>query len=342
MNALRNLLASCLCLSALFVGASAATAQDKAPEKLTMRLEWTAWGGHGPLFLAQQKGWLKEAGLEVDIQDGNGSNTTVQLVGSGQFDVGHASLAAMMIGRDKGLPLKAFAVFLRKNDLGLLIPADSDIHTPKDLAGKKLIYTAGSFEAPFLDTFLAAGGLKRDQVDLLSVDASSKIGLYATGHADGVFTSIVNVQPAVAKARTSRAIPFADYGLPAPSLGLFATEETIKKRGAALKKLSNVLVGAWAYVMNGHEEEAVQALIKARPQAKLNADVLRAQIQLTEKFFNTPSSADLALGVMGKQDWQEATKTLADAKLIKADSDPHSFYVDGFVDPKQINEIARR
>jgi NitT/TauT family transport system substrate-binding protein len=307
-----------------------------------MRLEWTAWGGHGPLFLAQQKGWLKQAGLDVNIEDGNGSNTTVQLVGSGRFDVGHASLGAMMIGRDKGLALKAFAVFLRKNDLGLLIPTDSDIRTPKDLAGKKLIYTAGSFEAPFLNTFLAAGGLKRDQVNLLSVDASSKIGMYATGHADGVFTSIVNVQPAVAKARKSRAIPFAEYGLPAPSLGLFATEETISKRGPALKKLANVLAGTWAYVMNGHEEEAVQALLKARPQAKLNVDVLRAQIKITEKFFTTPSSKDLAVGVMGKQDWQEATKTLADAKLIKAGSDPHSFYVDDFVDPKQVKEIADR
>jgi NitT/TauT family transport system substrate-binding protein len=248
----------------------------------------------------------------------------------------------MMIGRDKGLPLKAFAVFLRKNDLGLLVPADSAIKSPKDLAGKKLIYTTGSFEAPFLDTFLAAGGLKRDQVNLLSVDAAAKIGMYANGQGDGVFTSIVNVLPAVEKPRKSRAIPFADYGVPAPSLGLFATEETIEKRGPALKKLADVLSGAWAYVMAGHEEEAVQALLKARPQAKINADVARAQIKITEQFFTTPSSKDLPVGVMGAKDWVEATNTLENAKLIKANSDPKSFYLTDFVNPQHVKEIAAR
>jgi NitT/TauT family transport system substrate-binding protein len=313
-----------------------------AEEKITLRLEWTAWGGHAPLYLAKEKGWLSQAGLDVDIEDGNGSNTTVQLVGSGQFDVGHASLAAMAIGRDKGLPLKAFAVFLRKNDLGLLIPTDSTIHTPKDLAGKQLIFTAGSFEAPFLDTFLASGGLQRDQVNLLSVDAASKIGMYANGQADGVFTSIVNVQPAVAKSRPSRAILFADEGIPVPSLGLFATEDTIAKRGPALKKLADVLSGTWAYVMAGHEEEAVQALLHARPQAKLNADVLRDQIKITETFFTTPSSEGLAVGVMGAKDWVEATKTLVEAKLIKASSNPESFYVKDFVNPANFKTTAGR
>jgi NitT/TauT family transport system substrate-binding protein len=338
MHRLRGLLAIALGMTGLLLGLSVASAQ----EKITLRLEWTAWGGHGPLYLAQQKGWLKQAGLDVSIEDGHGSNTTVQLVGAGQFDVGHASLAAMMIGRDKGLPLKAFAVFLRKNDLGLLVPADSAIKTPKDLAGKKLIYTTGSFEAPFLDTFLAAGGLKRDQVNLLSVDAAAKIGMYANGQGDGVFTSIVNVLPAVEKPRKSRAIPFADYGVPAPSLGLFATEETIKERGPALKKLDDVLSGAWAYVMAGHEEEAVQALLKARPQAKINADVARAQIKITEQFFTTPSSKDLPVGVMGAKDWVEATNTLENAKLIKANSDPKSFYLTDFVNPQHVKEIAAR
>ena len=83
-----------------------------AADPLSVRLDWSTHGVHAPFFLAEKKGWFKAANLDVTIEDGNGSNTTVQLVGSGQFDVGHASLAAMAIGRDKGLPLKAFAVFL--------------------------------------------------------------------------------------------------------------------------------------------------------------------------------------------------------------------------------------
>lgn len=338
MRPLRGLLGIAFGTIGILLGLSTASAQ----EKITLKLEWTAWGGHGPLYLAEQKGWFKQAGLDVAIEEGHGSNTTVQLVGAGQFEVGFASLAAMMIGRDKGLPLKAFAVFLRKNDLGLLVPVDSSIHSPKDLAGKKLLYSTGSFEAPFLNSFLAAGGLKRSQVDLLSVDPAAKIGTYANGQADGVFTSIVNVLPAVAKPRPSRALAFADYGLPLPSLGFFATEDTIRKHAPALKKLADVLAGTWGYVMAGHEQEAVQALLKARPQHKLNAKVALAQIKITEKFFTTPASQALAVGVISAKDMAEATKTLVDAKLIKPGSDPDSFYVKGLVDPVRVKEIAAR
>src|SRR2546421_2086087 len=120
-------------------------------EKLSVRLDWTPWGSHAPIHLAAQKGWFKQAGLDVEVEDGNGSVTTVQLVGAGKFDVGHASLAPMMIARDKGLEVKAIANFVRKNDIGLLVPRGGAMKGPKDLAGKKIVFTAGSLEAPFLD-----------------------------------------------------------------------------------------------------------------------------------------------------------------------------------------------
>ncbi len=64
----------------------------------------------------------------------------------------------MMIARDKGLPVKGVAVFARLSDVGLLVPQGADIKGPKDLKGKKVAYTAGSLEAPFIDaSWLPAG-----------------------------------------------------------------------------------------------------------------------------------------------------------------------------------------
>ena len=116
------------------------------------------------------------------VEDGNGSVTTVQIVGSGStFDVGHAALASMMIARDKGLPVKAVAVFARHSDIGLLVPEESGINGPTHLKGKKVVYTAGSLEAPFIDAFLAAGGLKRSDLELINVDAAGKVATYSVG-----------------------------------------------------------------------------------------------------------------------------------------------------------------
>ena len=56
-------------------GASTAMAQDK----LSVRLDFSPWGVQAAMHLAQNKGWFKEAKLDVDIQDGRGSGNTIQL-----------------------------------------------------------------------------------------------------------------------------------------------------------------------------------------------------------------------------------------------------------------------
>ncbi len=333
MNLLRIL--SALVLAAITGGAAAQS------EPLKVRLDWTPWGSHAPIHLAMQKGWFKQAGLDVSVEDGNGSVTTVQLVGAGNFDVGHASLAPMMIARDKGLPVRAIANFARKNDIGLLVPRGGAIKGPKDLAGKKIVFTAGSLEAPFLDTFLAKGGLKREQVELVSVEAAAKVPTYAANRADGVFSTVPFVQPAVEASRPSDAVLFSDYGLQFPSFGLVSSEERIKARGPALRRFASIVCGAWEYIMNGHEDEAVQAIIAQRPQAKLDPKVLRGQIDALKGYFGTAASKGMPVGMMADADWAEGVKTMASVKLIK-DAKASEFYTNSLLDPALIRKISGR
>ena len=74
---MKNLLLSTLMLLGVAAsGVSPAIAQDK----LSVRLDFSPWGGQAAMHLAQNKGWFKEAKLDVDIQDGRGSGNTIQLV----------------------------------------------------------------------------------------------------------------------------------------------------------------------------------------------------------------------------------------------------------------------
>ena len=310
-------------------------------EKITLRLDWVPWGTHAPFHLAQSKGWFKDAGLDVEIEDGNGSVTTVQLVGNSKFDAGHASLAPMIIARDKGLAIKGIAVFVRKNDIALLVPRGGSIKSPADLAGKKLIYTAGSLEAPFLDAFLAAGKLKRDQVELVAVDAAAKVPTYLANRGDAVFSSAPFVLPIVAGPRASEGVMFGDYGLNFPGFGLVASEEKIKARGPALRRFASVVAGAWTYILAGKQDEAVAAVIAARPQAKLDPKVLRGQIDGAAALFNTPASANMPVGFMADADMAMGIKTLTDGKLISGGKSA-DFYTNDLLDPALIKRISGR
>jgi NitT/TauT family transport system substrate-binding protein len=310
-------------------------------EAVHVRLDWNPWGVHSAFHLATVKGWYKAAGLDVDIEDGNGSVTTVQLVGSGgNFDVGHASLSSMMIAKDKGLGVKAIGEFTRKSDIGVIVPVDSPIKTPADLRGKKVIYTAGSLEAPFIDTFLAAGGLKRTDVDLVNVDAASKASTYAIGRADGVFSAVADTQVSVSVQRPSRSVLFADYGLHMPSFGLFTSDDKLKSKRAAIGKFASVTARTWEYIYAGHEDEAIEAMLTQRPQARLDRKILRGQIDSLKNFFAIGQSKT-RFGVPIADNWVQAVKTISTVGLIKAGDDPKSFYDADLIRPQDYDSLIK-
>ncbi len=321
--------------------ALSASAWAQNPEPLRVRLDWTPWGVHGAFHLAQQKGWYQQAGLDVSLEDGNGSVTTVQIVGAGDsFDVGHAALASVMIAREKGMPVKAVAVFARQSDIGLLVPAEAGITGPAQLKGKKVAYTAGSLEAPFIDAFLAAGKLKKSDLELINVDAAGKASTYAMGRADAAFSTIPFFLPVVSQNRPSSAVRFADFGLNMPSFGLFANESKLAARGEAIARFASVTARAWEYIYAGHQDEAVSAILQQRPQARLDKTVLRGQIDALQPYFGQPAAGE-RLGAIVPQDWTQAVKTLSSVGLIGAGAEASSFYVPGLVHPERYDSLVQ-
>ncbi|HXP31671.1 MAG TPA: ABC transporter substrate-binding protein [Stellaceae bacterium] len=328
-----------LAIAALSAAPAPALAADDS-HSLTVRLDWLPAGYHAPIWLAVDKGWFKKAGIEVAVADGNGSATTAQLVGAGQVDIGWAALSNMAFARSKGIPLISVAGFFRKGDLVLIVPKDSPIQGPKDLRGKKLVTTPGALEAPFLDPFFAIGGLTRSDVNLLNVDASAKVSTYITSDADGVFTSTAFTLPVVNPKRPSRPLLFADFGLNVPSFGLFTSEAVLKQKPDAVKKFASIVAGAWAYALNGHEDEAVQAVLKSRPQARLDATLLTAQLKASEQFLYTPTTKDQPIGVQTDQDWAAAIKAMEEAKMIEPGSKPKDYYTNAYLDMSLLKNPA--
>jgi NitT/TauT family transport system substrate-binding protein len=203
-----------------------------------------------------------------------------------------------------------------------------------------MLFTPGSLETPFIDTFLAAGGLKRDEVDLQSVDAAAKLGTYIAGRSDGVFTSIPNAVPLAQKMRPSMAIRFADHGLAMPSFGLVASETMIASKPDALKRFASVVTGAWTAIVGGMQDEAVAAIQKARPEMRMSNEVLRGQIDTMATFFHTPATKGMPLGMMADADWDEASVNLAKAQLIPATAPGASYYTNAMLDPALIAQTA--
>lgn len=307
-------------------------AQAQNLEPFSVRLYIFTTGFHAAIFYAKEKGWFREAGLDIDIQDGTGSSNTVNLVGNGNFDVGEAALPVVAQGRQKGLPIKAIACFEPLWEGGVLVPNNSQIKTPKDLVGKTVIYSASSFETPFLDTFFANVGIKRDQVNLLNIDGMSKISSYATGQADALITFVPLIQIIVEKDRPSHGIMFKDHGLPLNSVGYFATEKTINEKPRQLKAFVGAMSRAFREIRDQDKlDEAIQAVLKNRSRQKIDAATLKAQWKSLEPYMNSEGTKGKPYGYQARADWEQTLNAMRTAGLLTVNMSVEDYYTNEFV-----------
>lgn len=319
--------------------AAPSLAADQA-HTLNVRLSWLTSGFQAAFYLAAAKGWYSQAGLDVSLTPGTGSVTTIQLVGSQRYDAGEAALSSMVPARAKGMAITSIAGFFRTGDVALMVPEESPIKGPADLKGKKIIYTAGSFEGPFLDSFLRAGSLRRDQVEFVNIEPNSRDSVYAKGGVDGMFGSPVGSLIVVNKVRKSRAILFADYGLSLPGFGIVASLPALKEKGQALRSFATAVSAAWTYIENGHEEEGVQAILKARPNDPVDVEELRQQLHNCAPFLISKTTANLPIGVQSTADWKATIETMENAKVIQPGWKPADFYTNDYLDAKMIKSLG--
>jgi NitT/TauT family transport system substrate-binding protein len=316
--------------------------QAQAGDKLSFRFDWSTSATHMPFFLAVQRGWFKAANLDVTLEDGTGSAITVQLVAAGQFDVGHADLSPMAIGRNKGAAVIAVAGLVRGGGGGFIIPNAVKITSLKDFVGKEVLYTAGSLEGPFLAPLFKNAGISLDQVHLLNVSAAAKIPLYVEGHGDVVVSTIPPVLPQAAGHRDSYGIPFSAFGLHLPSFGLIANESSLAAKGLAIRRFVGVICGAWTYILASHEHmvEAADAVYALRPDTPLSKAVMLAQGGAYEGYMFTQATEHEPIGIQSDEDWRLTIADMEAAGVIRPGSKPSDYYTNDYVDRAQIAKIG--
>jgi len=319
-----------IALAAGLAGAMATAAH--AAESIKVRLDFLPYGLHAPFYLAEDKGWFKEKGLDVTIDDGNGTAPALSLIAANQYDIAQISLGALPIARDKGMPVKAIAAILRRGDVGVVVDRKGGIDSPKDLAGKTILYSAGSIEAPFIDIYLQRAGVDKSKVNMMNVDVSAKIPSYMAGKGDGMLTP-ASLYTIDGVPRPSKSLLFGDLGINVPGFGLIASDSTIAKRPQALKAFVEVFQRAWKAVGpgGGSVDDAVAALIAHRPNAKLDPALMKAQIKSVYPFLDSDATRGKPLLWMAPADWKATVDIMEKIKLVKAGTDPGSLYTNQFI-----------
>ena len=141
-----------------------------AADHLTLLLDWFVNPDHGPILVAEQRGYFKAAGLEVEIVAPSDPNDPPKLVAAGQADIGVSYQPQLHIQVDQGLPLVRIGTLVATPLNSLLVLAGGPIHRIEDLKGRKVGFSVGGFEDTLLQAMLARHGLALDAVELVNVN----------------------------------------------------------------------------------------------------------------------------------------------------------------------------
>ena len=110
-----------------------------AQEKIVALMNFTIQGDHGPFYMAKDKGYFKEAGLDVDIQRGFGSGDTVKKIVAGAADIGFADPVPVIQAVAEGQQVKAIMGGYMQEPCALYATVEgANIKSPKEMEGRSI------------------------------------------------------------------------------------------------------------------------------------------------------------------------------------------------------------
>jgi NitT/TauT family transport system substrate-binding protein len=167
----------------LLAGAfSLAAFQALAADKVTLQLKWVTQAQFGGYYVAKDKGFYEEEGLDVEIKPGGPDIAPEQVIAGGGADVIVDWMGGALAARDKGVNLVNIAQPFKKAGMQLVCPKDGPVKTEADFKGKTLGVWFFGNEYPFYAWM-------------------NKLGLSTEGGADGVtvLKQSFDVQPLIQK-----------------------------------------------------------------------------------------------------------------------------------------------
>ena len=290
---MRNLTRTLMVAVAVCLAAAAlAPRPSGAAETMTLMLDWFINPDHAPLFVAQEKGYFAEAGLEVELIAPADPNDPPKLVAAGKADLAVSYQPQLHLQVAEGLPLVRIATLVATPLNTLLVLADGPVQSIADLKGRTVGYSVGGFEDALLGAMLERHGLSVDDVTLVNVNFSLSPSLIS-GQVDAVIGAYRNFElnQMDIEGRPGRAFYIEEEGVP-PYDELIVVAQSGRQGEPAMRRFVDALERGVQFLIN-HPDESWQLFLRGREELddELNK---RAWRDTLPRFALRPAALDTA------------------------------------------------
>ncbi|TWD32124.1 putative hydroxymethylpyrimidine transport system substrate-binding protein [Vibrio crassostreae] len=265
---------------------------DSAQKKLTLMLDWFVNPNHGPIVIAQERGYFADQGLEVEIQEPADPSTPAKLVAAGKVDLAVTYQPSLTMDVAAGLPLVRASTLIATPLNTLMVLDNGKNDSLADLKGKKIgIAIAGNEEAT-IGTMLAQENVEFTDVQTINVGWALSSSL-ASGKVDAIWGGLRNFETNQLALEGFKAKAFfpEEHGVPAYDELIFVANAK-KHDDEAIKAFNKALEQATTYIVN-HPQESWSEFVAYSPDTLNNELNQRAWNDTLTRFALRPSAVDL-------------------------------------------------
>lgn len=319
-------LASIMMLSGC--GSSKKSEGEEGLEKVKVILDWTPNTNHTGIYVAKEKGYFKDLGLDVEIiQPSEGSSLQLVSAGKGDFAITYQEDLTYARTSDSPMPVKAIATIIQHNTSGFASPKEKNIETVKDFEGKVYGGFGGPSEKAILQAVMEKAGA--DFSKLTTVDVGTEDFFIATKNNldfEWTFEGWTNIS---AKLRNFdiNYIPLRelderlDYYTPI----IASSESTLNEKSDMVKKFMEATSKGYEFAINNPEESA-EILVKEVPE--IDKDLAVESQKFLAKEYKSDANR---WGEMKDSIWDNYTQFMLEYKLINKDMKASEAYTNEFL-----------
>lgn len=307
--------------TAAAIGLGLAALPAQAQTKVKFVLQWKYEGSQAWFFVAQDKGYFKAEGLDVTIDQGEGSAASIPKVAAGAYDAGFGDLNAVIDLSAKRPADAPVAVYMLYNTppFTLVVKKDSPIKTPKDLEGKTVGGPANDGALKLFPAFAKIAKIDPSKVTITNMAPNLREQMLTRGQVDAAFGYVNTVTfsaraMGIDAAKDLRFIRYGDYGMDLYSNAVFFSRKFVQENPKAVQGFVRALNRAINEVV-ANPEMGMDAVMKREPLLKRDVEKDRLTTALRNDMSH-PEIARIGLGDVDDARLRRSIDILVDANKL--------------------------